>query len=46
MWTISCLQMHAKSALVCHEPATLELKVKTLKYFRQLESDIINQFAS
>ena len=46
MWTISCLQMHAKSALVCDEPATLELKVKTLKYFRQLESDIINQFAS
>lgn len=46
MWTISCLQMHAKSALVCDEAATLELKVKTLKYFRQLESDIINQFAS
>lgn len=46
MWTISCLQMHAKSALVCDEPATLELKAKTLKYFRQLESDIINQFAS
>ncbi|HGJ5881780.1 glucosamine-6-phosphate deaminase [Arsenophonus sp.] len=46
MWTISCLQMHAKSTLVCDEPATLELKVKTLKYFRQLESDIINQFAS
>jgi len=46
MLTISCLQMHAKSALVCDKPATPELKVKTLKYFCQLESDIINQFAS
>ncbi|MGP1959182.1 MAG: glucosamine-6-phosphate deaminase [Arsenophonus sp. NC-CH8-MAG3] len=46
MWTISCLQMHEKSALVCDESATLELKVKTLRYFCQLESDIIKQFAS
>ncbi|MFS1537878.1 MAG: glucosamine-6-phosphate deaminase [Candidatus Phlomobacter fragariae] len=46
MWTISCLQMHPKSAMVCDESATLELKVKTLKYFRQLEFDLINQFAS
>ncbi|KMJ43368.1 glucosamine-6-phosphate deaminase [Xenorhabdus khoisanae] len=46
MWTISCLQMHPKSLIVCDEPATMELKVKTVKYFRQLETDIINEFAS
>ncbi|MDC9621582.1 glucosamine-6-phosphate deaminase [Xenorhabdus sp. XENO-7] len=46
MWTVSCLQMHAKSVIVCDEPATMELKVKTVKYFRQLEADILNEFAS
>ncbi|MDX7988938.1 glucosamine-6-phosphate deaminase [Xenorhabdus sp. 12] len=46
MWTISCLQMHQKSLIVSDEPATMELKVKTVKYFRQLEVDIINEFAS
>lgn len=46
MWTISYLQMHAKSTMVCDESATLELKVKTLKYFHQLEYNIINQFTS
>lgn len=46
MWTISCVQMHPKSIIVCDENATLELKVKTLKYFRQLEADIINQFSA
>lgn len=46
MWTVSCLQTHPKSLIVCDEPATMELKVKTVKYFRQLETDIINEFAS
>ncbi|MDR0219267.1 MAG: glucosamine-6-phosphate deaminase [Enterobacteriaceae bacterium] len=46
MWTVSCLQMHPKAIIVCDEPATMELKVKTVKYFRQLEADIINEFAS
>ncbi|MEK9499291.1 glucosamine-6-phosphate deaminase [Photorhabdus sp. P32] len=46
MWTISCLQMHPKSIIVCDEPATMELKVKTVKYFYQLEADIIGEFAS
>ncbi|XBS70941.1 glucosamine-6-phosphate deaminase [Acerihabitans sp. KWT182] len=39
MWTISCLQLHAKAIMVCDEPSTLELKVKTVKYFRELEAD-------
>lgn len=37
MWTISALQMHKRALVVCDEPATQELKVKTVKYFKQLE---------
>ncbi|MDR3433920.1 MAG: glucosamine-6-phosphate deaminase [Rouxiella aceris] len=39
MWTISCLQLHAKAVIVCDEPSTMELKVKTVKYFRELEAE-------
>ncbi|GAB2935922.1 glucosamine-6-phosphate deaminase [Hafnia psychrotolerans] len=39
MWTISCLQLHAKAIMVCDEPSTMELKVKTVKYFRELEAE-------
>ena len=41
MWTISCLQLHPKSVIVCDEPSTMELKVKTLKYFNELEAENI-----
>jgi glucosamine-6-phosphate deaminase len=39
MWTVSALQLHPKSIIVCDEDATLELKVKTVKYFKELEQD-------
>lgn len=39
LWTISCLQLHAKAIIVCDEPATMELKIKTLKYFREMEAE-------
>lgn len=39
-WTISALQLHRRSIVVCDEPATQELKVKTVKYFKQLEANI------
>ncbi|MBF2073027.1 MAG: glucosamine-6-phosphate deaminase [Synechococcales cyanobacterium C42_A2020_086] len=39
MWTISALQLHPQSLIVCDEEATLELKVKTVKYFKELECD-------
>ncbi|MGM3174849.1 glucosamine-6-phosphate deaminase [Dickeya lacustris] len=42
LWTISCLQLHAKAIMVCDEPSTMELKVKTVKYFRELEADNLN----
>lgn len=40
MWTISALQMHKRALVVCDEPATQELKVKTVKYFKQLEQHV------
>jgi glucosamine-6-phosphate deaminase len=39
MWTVSALQLHPHGIIVCDEDATLELKVKTVKYFKQLEKD-------
>jgi glucosamine-6-phosphate deaminase len=34
MWTLSSLQMHPHGMIVCDEEATMELKVGTVKYFR------------
>lgn len=36
MWTVSAFQQHPKSLLICDEDATLELRVKTVKYFKGL----------
>jgi glucosamine-6-phosphate deaminase len=38
MWTVSALQMHPKAIIVCDDEATEELKVGTVKYFRDIES--------
>lgn len=38
MWTITSLQIHPKSILVCDEDATDELKVATVKYFKDIEN--------
>ncbi|KAF1837291.1 glucosamine-6-phosphate isomerase [Decorospora gaudefroyi] len=37
MWTLSCLQMHPHPMIVVDEDATLELQVKTVKYFKSIE---------
>lgn len=34
MWTLSALQMHQNGIVVCDEEATMELKVGTVKYYR------------
>lgn len=34
MWTVSALQLHENALIVCDEDATLDLKVKTYKYFK------------
>ena len=36
MWTVSAFQQHPKTLFVCDEDATLELRVKTVKYFKGL----------
>ncbi|WP_297085714.1 glucosamine-6-phosphate deaminase [uncultured Draconibacterium sp.] len=35
MWTLSALQMHPNGIIVCDEEATMELKVGTVKYFKE-----------
>ena len=39
MWTVSQIQTHRRACVVCDEEATMELKVKTVKYFKQIEND-------
>ena len=39
MWTISALQMHPKGIIVCDEAATVELRVGTVNYFKDIEKD-------
>ncbi len=39
VWPISVLQMHRKSLIVVDESATVELKVKTYRYFKDLEDE-------
>lgn len=34
MWTVSAFQQHANTLMICDEDATLELRVKTVKYFK------------
>jgi len=42
MWTVSAFQQHPRTIFICDEDATLELKVKTVKYFKGL-MDLHNQ---
>lgn len=37
MWTISMLQLHKHGVIVCDENSTMELKVGTVKYFKDIE---------
>lgn len=39
MWTISALQMHEKGIIVCDDAATVELKVGTYRYFKDIEAE-------
>ena len=36
MWTVSAFQQHPKTLFVVDEDATMELRVKTVKYFKGL----------
>lgn len=38
MWTVSALQLHPHAIIVCDEPATDELRVGTVRYFKDIEA--------
>jgi glucosamine-6-phosphate deaminase len=38
MWTVSALQLHNKSIIICDEEAIYDLKYSTVKYFKDIES--------
>ncbi len=40
LWTVSALQLHPKAIIVCDDAATDELKVKTVRYFRDIENEM------
>ena len=41
MWTISALQLHSHAMIVCDEDATIELKVGSWKYFKEIENNYL-----
>ncbi|CAK4031943.1 Glucosamine-6-phosphate isomerase 2 [Lecanosticta acicola] len=43
MWTLSSLQLHPHAMIVVDEDATLELQVKTVKYFKSIEQVATSQ---
>ncbi|KAL3420882.1 glucosamine-6-phosphate isomerase [Phlyctema vagabunda] len=43
MWTLSSLQLHPHPMIVVDEDATLELQVKTVKYFKSIEKVAASQ---
>ncbi len=42
MWTVSALQLHNKGLMICDEEAISELKYRTVKYFKDIESNNLN----
>lgn len=38
MWTVSALQLHPHAIIICDEPATDELRVGTVRYFKDIEA--------
>jgi len=42
MWTVSVLQTHPRGMIVCDDDSTMELKVGTVKYFKDIESENLN----
>lgn len=39
MWTVSMLQLHRHGLIVCDDASTAELKVGTVKYFKDIEAE-------
>jgi glucosamine-6-phosphate deaminase len=43
MWTSSMLQLHPHGIVVCDEEATMELRVGTVKYFKDIEKAALSR---
>lgn len=43
LWTVSAMQLHPKSIMVCDAPATMDLKVRTLRYFEDIEARSVQE---
>ena len=43
MWTVSMMQLHPHGIIACDEESTLELRVGTVKYFKEIESHTLNE---
>jgi glucosamine-6-phosphate deaminase len=41
MWTVSMLQLHRRGMIVCDDDATMELKVGTVRYFKDIEQNTL-----
>jgi glucosamine-6-phosphate deaminase len=42
MWTVSALQLHPRGIIVCDDVTTVELKVGTVNYFKDIEAKNLN----
>lgn len=42
MWTVSALQLHSRGIIVCDDAATVEIKVGTVNYFKDIEAKNLN----
>ena len=38
-WTVSALQLHRRALLVIDETAVSDIKVKTYRYFKEIEAE-------
>ncbi len=39
IWTVSCLQLHPHGMIVCDDASTIDMKVGTVNYFKDIEKD-------
>lgn len=46
MWTVSMLQLHKHAVIACDDESTMELKVGTVKYFKDIESESLKNLPS
>ncbi|HTY10552.1 MAG TPA: glucosamine-6-phosphate deaminase [Bacteroidota bacterium] len=41
-WTVSMLQLHKHGIIVCDDDSTMELRVSTVRYFKDIEKEHLN----